>query len=257
MILQEQHNGIGTITCSNETEPLISMRGKPLAINYNQNKIIDLFGTNIDDQRVSWVNRNWTKTKDIIMGKFNDLLLVSIKTPHSNLFLDLNDDYLPDLMITTEEAFEIWQGICGGFKYFEKVEWPFGVVSVGSHAGQSLYLYVDLKGSLILVVPLCLDYLPELDHRIVSRRLARPEDKLYRCKKKKLWGFVPPDKWKNVIYTDAITLPTGDLNMGGYIDLLATLRPTRINGRECFCKKMLNAKFAKELVALLKSTGTR
>ncbi|KAH0555249.1 hypothetical protein KQX54_016408 [Cotesia glomerata] len=178
-------DGIGTITCSNETEPR---------------------------QRVSWVNRNRTKTKDILMEKFNDPLLVPIKTPYSNLFLDLNDDYLLDLMITMEEAFEIWHGISGGFKY--------------------------------------LDYVPELDHRIVSRRLARPEDQLYRCKKKELWGFEPPDKWKNVIYTDAITLPTGDLNMGGYTDLLAMLRPTRVNGRECFCYKMLNAKFAKESVAL-------
>ncbi|XP_074103257.1 T-cell immunomodulatory protein [Cotesia typhae] len=223
--------GIGKITCSNETEPLFSMRGQPLAIDYNQDMIIDLFGTSIEDQRVFWINRNRTKPEVVRMEKFNDLPLplplVPIKTPHSNAFLDLNDDYMPDLMITTEEAFEIWHGIPGGFNYSKRVEWPFGVVSAGGHVGQPLYLDVELKGSLDLVVPLCFDY------QCRNSTIALYHDGWHDLQinfadpKKELWGFVPPDKWKNVMYTDAITLHTGDFNMDGYPDLLATLQTNK------------------------------
>ncbi|KAH0557721.1 hypothetical protein KQX54_010795 [Cotesia glomerata] len=99
-----------------------------------------------------------------------------------------------------------------------RVESPFGVVSAGSHVD------VELKGSLDLVVPLCFDY------QCRNSTIALYHDGWHDLKiyfadlKKELWSFVPPDKWKNVMYTDAITLQTEDFNMDGYPGLLATLQ---------------------------------
>ncbi|XP_057325196.1 T-cell immunomodulatory protein [Microplitis mediator] len=226
--------GIGAINCSNESEPFISMRGQPLAIDYNQDMIIDLLGTDIDNQRTFWINHNRTKPEAIPMEKFNQLPLEPMKSPHSNSFLDLNGDFLPDLMITTDKYFEVWHGVPSGFKHFTSVEWPFGVADLGGHVGQSFYLDIELKGELDLVVPLCFDYYCRNSTIAVYHNGWHNLQINFADDKKEVWGFVPPDSWKNVLYTNAITLHAGDFNMDGYPDILATLQTNKGNKIRAF-----------------------
>ncbi|KAK0178908.1 hypothetical protein PV327_007748 [Microctonus hyperodae] len=225
--------GIGTMTCTNGTDPIIEMHGQPLALDYNQDMIIDLFGSDLSDRRTFWIfNHNRTTKPDAIYMETSDissstsLTFPPIRNPHSNAFLDLNSDFMPDLMITTRKHFEIWHGTPKGFKYNQTISWPYGVIDHSGHIGQSLYLDVELKGKLDLVVPICFDKKCENSTIAVYNNgwFNLPVD--FKDPDSSVWGFVPPDE-NNYHYTDSITLRGGDFNMDGYPDLLATMRSTK------------------------------
>lgn len=76
--------------------------------------IVDLFGEDENGVRTFWeFNSNRTAPTAIPMIKENSYettrQLAKIRHPHSNAFLDLNDDNAPDLFITTEEGFEVYK----------------------------------------------------------------------------------------------------------------------------------------------------
>lgn len=215
--------GTGAMNCSDETKPVIKMHGQPLTIDYNQDMIIDLFGSDIDGRRTFWIfNHNRTKPEAIVMEQYDSTVsLAPIRNSHSNAFLDLNGDFMPDLMVTTEQHFEIWHGISDGFKFEEKIQWPYGAIDNG-HIGQSLYLDVELQGKLDLVVPICFD-ISCANSTIAIYNNGWHNLQIDFKDKDNIWGFVPPTA-NSRRYTDTITLRGGDFNMDGYPDLLATLR---------------------------------
>lgn len=43
------------LNCTDEKQPLIEMIGEPVALDYNQDMIIDLFGLAVDNSRTFWV----------------------------------------------------------------------------------------------------------------------------------------------------------------------------------------------------------
>lgn len=58
------------LNCSNDSKPKLKMIGQPLAIDYDQNFIIDLFGTDINGVRTFWIfNTNRTEPEVIPMIK--------------------------------------------------------------------------------------------------------------------------------------------------------------------------------------------
>lgn len=78
--------GATTLNCSNEENPLIKMRGQPLAIDYNQDMIIDLFGEDEHNNRAFWVFNNTRRTPEKIIMKDNrnhDTL----SRPHAHAYL--------------------------------------------------------------------------------------------------------------------------------------------------------------------------
>ncbi|XP_012258335.2 T-cell immunomodulatory protein [Athalia rosae] len=208
--------GNGLLNCTNESEPVTEMRGQPLAIDYNQDMIIDLFGLDKNNTRTFWVfNQSRATPQTIKMPGEN---LAPIRKPHSNAFLDLNDDFMPDLFITTDKSFEIWFGSEEGFNFNRTIPLP----SDTAYIGQSLYLDVELTGKMDLVVPVC------YDKACKNSTIMIYSDDWYNLQVdfKDLdnidWGFCSPDGRR---YTDTITLRGGDFNMDGYPDLLATLTP--------------------------------
>ncbi|KAL6264669.1 hypothetical protein P5V15_004769 [Pogonomyrmex californicus] len=224
--------GNGHLNCSNEWKPPIEMHNEPLAFDYNQDMIIDLFGVDKHGKRVYWVfNENRTDPTKIYMRKENSTKLEHelepVRNPHSNAFLDLNSDFLPDLVVTTTKYFEIWLGTEQGFNFSHYIDLPYNI-SVDEHfkgeIGQTLYLDVELTGKMALLLPLCLDetctncaimmYLNGWHNLQVN----------FRDLNNVLWGFVKPNGQR---YTETITLRGGDFNMDGYPDLLATLQSTK------------------------------
>lgn len=218
--------GKGRLNCT--TEPLIKMTGQPLALDYNGDMIIDLFGLDEYKERTFWVFDDSRKPpKSVPMRPPLDLSLPlsPISQPHSNAYLDLNNDFLADLVVTTNKNFEIWLGVEQGFEFHKLISFPYGISeNFNGILGQTLYLDVELTGKMDLLLPLCFD-----NACTNSTIMMYSSDTWYNLEvnfrdgDNVLWGFVKPNGQR---YTDTITLRGGDFNMDGYPDLLATLKST-------------------------------
>ncbi|XP_050465983.1 T-cell immunomodulatory protein isoform X1 [Cataglyphis hispanica] len=219
--------GSGHLNCSNESSPLIKMHDQPLALDYNQDMIIDLFGVDEYGNRIFWVF-NENRTMRIINMSWIEPLK-PIRTPHSNAFLDLNNDFLSDLVVTTKESFEIWLGTKQGFQFSHKIYLPYNNIS--TEIGQTLYLDIELTGKMALLLPLCFNCADTCTNCTIMMYQNGwhnlPVN--FRDPNNVLWGFVRPDGHR---YTETITLRGGDFNMDGYPDLLATLQSS--TGKQSF-----------------------
>lgn len=127
---------------------------------------------------------------------------------------------MADLFITTPENFEFWTGRENAeekFVFNKTVSLPPNVERIG----QSLFIDVELKGHMDLVTPVCHDK----DCRN-SALMVYSGDKWHTMQVNfkddngNTWGFYEKPGSK---YTNVITLHSGDFNMDGYPDLLATL----------------------------------
>lgn len=139
----------------------------------------------------------------------------------------MNDDYMPDLFLTTEANFEIWYGKEYGDSKFEyNLSIPLPVKSTNSEEfiiGQSLFIDVELKGHMDLVTPVCYDKDCKSSAFLIYSESEKKWLNLevnFKDDNTNLWGFHLKTGSK---YTDVITLHSGDFNMDGYPDILATL----------------------------------
>ncbi|EFN80779.1 T-cell immunomodulatory protein [Harpegnathos saltator] len=215
--------GNGHLNCSNEWNPLIEMHDQPLALDYNRDMIIDLFGVDKNGNRTFWVfNQNRTAPHAIPM--LGPKRLEPVRSPHSNAFLDLNSDFLPDLVVTTRTSFEIWMGTEQGFDYSYEIDLPYNITvdrNFKGEIGQTLYLDVELTGKMSLLLPLCFDSSCGNCTIMMYSNGWHNLRVNFRDSNNVQWGFVKPDGHR---YTETITLRGGDFNMDGYPDLLATLQ---------------------------------
>lgn len=196
-----------TLSCPNDTAPWLTMIGQPLAIDFNQDMIIDLFGTDINGNRTFWVSTS-NKSLPIVypMDKPDGTTdFVPIRQPHSNAFLSLDKNYYPDLVVTTNDYFEIWTGLGNGFTYNRSIPVPDKTWITG----QSLWVDVDMTGNMSLVVPIC-------DINCSRSSIMMYADGWHDLNVK-FGGW-------NFAYGSKSTLRSGDFNMDGYPDLLATLK---------------------------------
>ncbi|XP_012154264.1 T-cell immunomodulatory protein-like [Megachile rotundata] len=218
--------GDGRLNCTNADKPLIKMIGQPLALDYNGDMIIDLFGLDDNGKSMFWVfDQSRRPPTRVPMSSSNHPTNSSISQPHSNAYLDLNNDFLADLVVTTSTRFEIWLGIDQGFDYRYSIPFPYEISlhNFDGVIGQALYLDVELTGKMDLLLPLC------FDDQCTNSTIMMYSNKWHNLQvnlrdgNNVLWGFVKPDGQR---YTDTITLRGGDFNMDGYPDLLATLKST-------------------------------
>ncbi|KAL0125724.1 hypothetical protein PUN28_004644 [Cardiocondyla obscurior] len=219
--------GNGHLNCSKEWNSVIVMRDQPLAVDYNRDMIIDLFGVDQHGKRMFWVfNENRTTPQTHEMTSVIPLT-EPVRSPHSNAFLDLNSDFLPDIVVTTNKYFEIWLATEQGFEFSYQINLPYNISvdkDFKGEFGQTLYLDVELTGKMALLLPLCFDqactnctimmYLNDWHNLRVN----------FHDPNNVLWGFVKPNGRR---YTETITLRGGDFNMDGYPDLLATLQSAK------------------------------
>nr|CAD7460557.1 unnamed protein product [Timema tahoe] len=203
---------------ADEMPTILSLNGQPLAIDYNRDAIVDIFGVDNNGKRSFWVfNENRTAPTTILMTA-EDKNLPNLRQPHSNSFLDVNGDIAPDLVLATQDGFELWYGEKeGGFTYNKTTDAP-----KASHLGQSLFVDLELRGELQHLVPVCFD-----DNCANSTIYTynggrwRNLNPILRDSLGMTWGFVAPN---NQRYTKTIIVRAGDFNMDGYPDLLATLQ---------------------------------
>lgn len=204
------------LNCSDVHKPLLRLVGQPLAMDYNQDMIIDLFGMDSHGSRMFWVfdnTRSNPRTVHMNAGPTTDLM-----QPHAHAFLDINEDYMPDLFITTKQDFEIWYGNeLHKFVFNKTIPHP----PTAEVIGQSIFMDVELQGHMDLVTPVCYD-----EHCKNSALLVYFQNEWHNLQinfkdsNSSPWGFALR---KGSKYTNAITLHSGDFNMDGYPDILATL----------------------------------
>lgn len=211
------------LNCSSEDRPLIiGLEGEPLALDYNKDMIIDLFGLQNGKRTFFIFKSNRTQHDTILMPSIDTNEPAKLRIPHSHAYLDLNQDFTADLFIVTEKNFEIWYGREEeGFDYDHSIELPTGNDNLIN--GQTIFIDLQLEGVMNEVMPTCFDRKCE-NSTILMRYHGRFHDIQVNFKDMDnvQWGFVVPEK--DEIYTNAITLRGGDFNMDGYPDLLVTLK---------------------------------
>lgn len=77
--------GANYLNCSDEHSPVIKLIGQPLAIDYNQDMIIDLFGQDAEGNRAFWVFNNSRVPEKVLMedNRSHDHL----SQPHAHAYL--------------------------------------------------------------------------------------------------------------------------------------------------------------------------
>ncbi|CAH0720738.1 unnamed protein product, partial [Brenthis ino] len=214
--------GMPNLNCSDALLIKAITIGQPLVLDYNRDMILDLFGINVQNQRVFWVfDKSRSTPSEILMSGEK---LKEIKLPHSHSFLDVNDDNAADLLVTTALDVEIWlneEEI--GFKYNNSIELLVGHPTI---YGQALFIDVALSGQFFLVIPVCYD-LECVNSTILIYDNQQWHDLQvdFNDGKGTLWRFVPPH---NEVYLDTITMRSGDYNMDGYPDILMILSPVNV-----------------------------
>lgn len=218
--------GSDYLNCTDETqEPLIRMRGEPVALDYNRDMIIDLFGLDKDGQRTFWLfekDRNVSQTiqmEEPKGAKWDDLSI-----PHAHAYLDLNNDFTADLFVSTKSGFEIWYGReRDGFTYSHMR--PLPTKQKDNIVGQSIFLDIELTGVITQILPVCFDrncnnstILAYVNKGYQDLQIDFKDDTT-----NEVWKFITPDRKKDDIYQNTITLRGGDFNLDGYPDLLVTL----------------------------------
>lgn len=207
------------LNCTAESEePLFVVRGEPIALDYNDDMIIDLFGLDSAGKRTFWLFNKDRKQPDVVQPLgFNK----SYRLPHSHAYLDVNNDFMADLVIKAESGYEFWNGTerQDGFVFHEEIPFP----AAAKHVGQSLFLDVELTGSLNHLVPVCYDDRCLNSSILIYSRTTGDFMSMGVNMKddQKQWGFIAPgqEQW----FANTITMRGGDYNMDGYPDLLATL----------------------------------
>ncbi|KOB73487.1 T-cell immunomodulatory protein [Operophtera brumata] len=222
--------GADFLNCSDALLIKAIATGQPLAMDYNRDMTLDLFGVNAGKKRVFWIfDNSRTTPTEKSMGD-DDLLLKELKLPHSHSFLDVNDDNAADLLVTTTSNVEVWlSDKSEGFRYNNSIELLIGHSAI---YGQALFIDVALSGQFFLVVPVCHDV------KCINSTILINDNHVWHDLqvdlndgKGTLWRFVPP---KNELYLDTITMRSGDYNMDGYPDILMTLAPINGNGTKSF-----------------------
>lgn len=211
--------GTDILNCSDAISIKTQTVGHPLVLDYNRDMILDLFGINKLYQRVFWIfDKTRSEPVEILMSVG---LLKEMKLPHSNSFLDVNDDNAADLLVTTTTDVEIWlNDELEGFKHSNSIDLLIGHATI---YGQALFLDVALSGDFFLVTPVCND-LECVNSTILINDNEQWHDLQvdFNDGKGTLWRYVPP---RDEVYLDTITMRSGDYNMDGYPDLLVTLTP--------------------------------
>lgn len=215
------------INCANENEPpLFRIRGEPFALDYNADMIIDLFGYSEDKNRTYWIfNKGRSAPHTIKMDKPKHSSELSV--PHSNAFLDLNNDFNADLFVSTKKGYEIWYAVKNdGFHYSHTIKLPIDS-DHQSVIGQTIFLDIELNGKITQIVPICYDKNCQ-NSSILAYKNDNYQDLQINFKDEMntLWKFIKPNDKKNQIYQNTITLRGGDFNLDGYPDLLVTLQST-------------------------------
>jgi integrin alpha FG-GAP repeat containing protein 1 len=164
----DQGGGTHTLLCreksiKNGWDHQIMMDSHPLVMDGNGDAIADLYGSTDDGKsRGIWIfGRDRTVAPRFVTLQAN--VTFKFRRPHSNAFVDLNNDGNADIFVTSEDGLELWENrgaeSDAHFKLHRKISPTFDCKAPagGPCIGQSIFSDFDLDGKLDMIFPACAD----------------------------------------------------------------------------------------------------
>ncbi|XP_046842112.1 T-cell immunomodulatory protein-like [Xenia sp. Carnegie-2017] len=200
-----------------------ALRDQPAIVDFDGDLRPDLLANKVIDGKRYWWQYN-AKKNSFISRRFpskENKTLLQLSIPQSSAFLDLNGDYTPDMLITTNNSttgqiqYEVWLNKEGTMKFDGQKSYsqPDDV----SVVGQSTFADIDSDGRTEHILPVC-----------VSNDCSKVKSRVYSRFTKKWITILPSDenqnyKWKFSIkrtmeHVPLMTLRIGDYNIDGYPD---------------------------------------
>lgn len=216
------------LNCTKETEPeLLKTKEEPLALDFNRDMIIDLYGLNEKGQRTFWIfqkARVKPEERQQALPAGTTSFAASIKTPNANAYLDLNGDFTADLFVQTDKYYEVWYGRNNEPKEDFTFNHTIDISIVGTEyiLGQAVFADFELEGVENIILPVCFKDCANSTILVHDGLNFRDIHVNFKDPQAVTWGFVPPIK--DDVYLKTITARTGDFNMDGYPDLIMTLQ---------------------------------
>ncbi len=209
----------------------IKVKDEPLVVDGNGDAVADLFGTDADGNRGLWIfGKERKKPHFVAFGSAGKL-----RRPHSNAFIDLNNDGNADILATTDTHFELWEDVGplspAHFLLRKNVSLPKCQSAYGEDGpciGQAVFADFDLDGRLDVIFPACVDgckkstlFYSAVGDLWESNKKADvfkpiPLDLLER------YEFAPSGPASS--FYSGLSPHVGDINLDGYPDLLLRLR---------------------------------
>ncbi|KAJ8271393.1 hypothetical protein COCON_G00102520 [Conger conger] len=197
---------------------------EPLVMDFNGDMVPDIFGVIDGVTRVCYLKGRKMVWQQGLGSN------VKMHIPHSNAFIDLNQDFTADLFLTTSDSdasalapvtFETWINKDGNFTKTSAGK----TLDIFKIVGQSAFIDFDGDGKQDQLLPVCMDTACQRS----AIYLSKGGDSEWLPiltefqKKDTVWGFVPPSVGE---LHAPITLHLGDYNLDGFPDALAILRNT-------------------------------
>nr|CAG4635362.1 EOG090X03KG [Artemia franciscana] len=211
-----------SLKCQNDdNDTILILEGQPLVLDYDGDMIHDIFGVdyNGDDPsgRKFWIFHTDRKIHHSIVMDNNATLSI----PNSHSYIDLNQDFTADLLLTADDGYEYWIRTYSGFELNKTTSKPD--VRRGGAIGQSFFMDFDLDGRIDHLVPLCddVDCFNSSVFVYLGDKWINLDLDLKDIEGNK-WSFVHPSSTQYK-YLDTLTLRVGDYNLDGYPDIIATL----------------------------------
>lgn len=215
------------LNCTSEhAEPLLKTMGEPLALDFNRDMIIDLYGLNEMGDRKFWIfQKARVPPREVSQAPPNGVSTTqpSINIPNANAYLDLNGDFTADLFVQTKDHYEIWYGKANeDFAFNHTID--ISIVGSDYTLGQAVFADFELEGVENIILPVCFHRKDCSNSTILVHDGTNFRDIHVNFKDPQavMWGFVPPIE--DDVYLKTITARSGDFNMDGYPDLIMTLQ---------------------------------
>uniref|UniRef100_A0A1I8NPN0 T-cell immunomodulatory protein TIP C2 domain-containing protein n=1 Tax=Stomoxys calcitrans TaxID=35570 RepID=A0A1I8NPN0_STOCA len=218
------------LNCTSEKEePLLKTKGEPLALDFNRDMVIDLYGLNEFGERTFWIFQK-SRVPPQVRHQANpptgeNSVVPSMRIPNANAYLDMNGDFVADLFVQTDKFYEVWYGCTEDpmedFIFNHTID--NSIVGSDYNLGQAVFADFELEGVENIILPVCF-------HKDCSNSTILVHDGRnfrdihvnFKDPQAVMWSFVPPIE--EDAYLKTITARSGDFNMDGYPDLIMTLQ---------------------------------
>ncbi|XP_035218412.1 T-cell immunomodulatory protein-like [Stegodyphus dumicola] len=215
----------GTINCKSDT--IFTVTNQPIVVDFNGDMIPDIIGETRDKERYVWFSSEDKKFKN---QSLQHLVRQTIRNPHSSGLIDLNNDFLPDLLIMGEYNMEVWCYTGTEFMRNDSLSYPTLNLEPIVFKWQSTFVDLNLDGKLDHIMPVCYDRKCEKSAILVSDNVSHWHillDNFINPKDKSNWGFKLPIGSTLEMVALPVTLRVGDIDLDGYPDFLTVLQSKR------------------------------